>query len=151
MYPFNNIKAFCRTRWWSISMYFKIRSWNTRFEIMWIASCHLSLLSKYNLTSCKCVILRSTNRCFNQLISDFTTNGNHQPWIIFRSQVRLIRDRGIIFSHIGKAVAQNVLVTNCSIDLNYIIHNSQLTKKPLEKKFDILLSWYIYTWLRSII
>jgi hypothetical protein len=57
--------------------------------IMWIAT----LLSQYILTSCKCVILRFINRCFNQLINSDLHN-KWKPWI-FRSQVRLVRDRGI--------------------------------------------------------
>ncbi|KAK7847579.1 protein ycf2 [Quercus suber] len=40
---------------------------------------------------------------------------HRQTWDL-RSQVRLVHDHGILFYQIGRAVAQNVLLSNCSID-----------------------------------
>ncbi|KAF4359994.1 hypothetical protein F8388_004501 [Cannabis sativa] len=38
-----------------------------------------------------------------------------QTWDL-RSQVRSVQDHGILFYQIGRAVAQNVLLSNCSLD-----------------------------------
>jgi hypothetical protein len=40
---------------------------------------------------------------------------HRQTWDL-RSQVRSVHDHGILFYQIGRAVAQNVLLSNCSID-----------------------------------
>jgi hypothetical protein len=40
---------------------------------------------------------------------------HRQTWD-FRSQVRSVQDHGIFFYQIGRAVAQNILLSNCSID-----------------------------------
>jgi len=44
---------------------------------------------------------------------------HRQTWD-FRSQVRSVQDHGILFYQIGRAVSQNVLLSNCSIDPIFI-------------------------------
>jgi hypothetical protein len=71
-------------------------------------------------------------RSFNQLIStDFTTNGNHGSldprwdWLVIVGSFFLI--------YIRKVVAQNVVVTNCSIDLTFVyLTKNRVTKRILE-------------------
>nr|YP_010193578.1 hypothetical protein Ycf2 [Phyllospadix iwatensis]YP_010193596.1 hypothetical protein Ycf2 [Phyllospadix iwatensis]QZQ52798.1 hypothetical protein Ycf2 [Phyllospadix iwatensis]QZQ52816.1 hypothetical protein Ycf2 [Phyllospadix iwatensis] len=60
-----------------------------------------------------------------------------QTWD-FRSQLRLVQDHGIFFYQIGRAVAQNVFLSNCSIDPIYIY----MKKKPCKERDSYLYKWY---------
>ncbi|CAL9028399.1 unnamed protein product, partial [Prunus brigantina] len=60
---------------------------------------------------------------------------HRQTWL--RSQVRSIQDHGILFYQIGKALTQNVLLSNCSID-----HITINMKKNSCNKWDS----YLYNW-----
>ena len=53
-------------------------------------------------------------------------------------QVRSIHDHGIIFYQIGRAVAQNVLLSNCSIDPISIC----MKKKSCNEGDSYLYKWY---------
>nr|YP_011020530.1 Ycf2 [Knoxia roxburghii]YP_011020557.1 Ycf2 [Knoxia roxburghii]WQH62952.1 Ycf2 [Knoxia roxburghii]WQH62977.1 Ycf2 [Knoxia roxburghii] len=60
-----------------------------------------------------------------------------QTWEL-RSQVRLVQDHGILFYQIGRAVAQNVLLSNCSIDPLSIY----MKKKSCKERDSYLYKWY---------
>nr|YP_011008531.1 Ycf2 [Tacca plantaginea]YP_011008552.1 Ycf2 [Tacca plantaginea]WPV72357.1 Ycf2 [Tacca plantaginea]WPV72378.1 Ycf2 [Tacca plantaginea] len=62
---------------------------------------------------------------------------HRQTWDL-RSQVRSVQDHGILFYQIGRAVAQNVLLSNCPIDPISIY-----MKKKSRKEGDLnLYEWY---------
>ncbi|KAJ9535427.1 hypothetical protein OSB04_un001453 [Centaurea solstitialis] len=56
---------------------------------------------------------------------------------IWRSQVRSVQDHGILFYQIGRAVAQNVLLSNCPIDPISIY---------MKKKSCNEVDYYLYNW-----
>nr|YP_009433354.1 hypothetical chloroplast RF21 [Zostera marina]YP_009433371.1 hypothetical chloroplast RF21 [Zostera marina]ATD85264.1 hypothetical chloroplast RF21 [Zostera marina]ATD85281.1 hypothetical chloroplast RF21 [Zostera marina] len=60
-----------------------------------------------------------------------------QTWY-FRSQLRSVHNHGIFFYQIGRAVAQNVFLSNCSIDPIYIY----MKKKPRKGRDSYLYKWY---------
>nr|YP_009019931.1 hypothetical chloroplast RF21 [Azadirachta indica]YP_009019949.1 hypothetical chloroplast RF21 [Azadirachta indica]AHJ91361.1 hypothetical chloroplast RF21 [Azadirachta indica]AHJ91380.1 hypothetical chloroplast RF21 [Azadirachta indica]UJH19875.1 Ycf2 [Azadirachta indica]UJH19903.1 Ycf2 [Azadirachta indica] len=60
-----------------------------------------------------------------------------QTWDL-RSQVRSVQDHGILFYQIGRAVAQNVLVSNCLIDPISIY----MKKKSCNEGDSYLYKWY---------
>nr|YP_009752201.1 Ycf2 protein [Linnaeosicyos amara]QIT05611.1 Ycf2 protein [Linnaeosicyos amara] len=62
---------------------------------------------------------------------------HRQTWD-FRSQVRSVQDHRILFYQIGRAVAQNVLLSNCSIDPISIYMN----KKSRNEGGSYLYKWY---------
>nr|YP_010499549.1 Ycf2 [Balanites aegyptiaca]YP_010499564.1 Ycf2 [Balanites aegyptiaca]UWT58825.1 Ycf2 [Balanites aegyptiaca]UWT58845.1 Ycf2 [Balanites aegyptiaca] len=62
---------------------------------------------------------------------------HRQTWD-FRSQVRSVQDHGILFYQIGRAVAQNVLLSNCPIDPISIY----MKKKSCNEGDSSLYKWY---------
>lgn len=62
---------------------------------------------------------------------------HRQTWD-FRSQVRSVQDHGILFYQIGRAVAQNVLISNCPIDPISIY----MKKKSCNEGNSYLYKWY---------
>nr|BDR61609.1 hypothetical protein RF2 [Dichondra micrantha]BDR61631.1 hypothetical protein RF1 [Dichondra micrantha] len=62
---------------------------------------------------------------------------HRQTWDL-RSQVRSVQDHGILFYQIGRAVAQNVLLSNCAIDPISIY----LKKKSCKGGDSYLYKWY---------
>nr|YP_010723155.1 Ycf2 protein [Aristea ecklonii]YP_010723173.1 Ycf2 protein [Aristea ecklonii]WDW26525.1 Ycf2 protein [Aristea ecklonii]WDW26543.1 Ycf2 protein [Aristea ecklonii] len=62
---------------------------------------------------------------------------HRQTWGL-RSQVRSVQDHGILFYQIGKAVAQNVLLSNCPIDPISIY----MKKKSCKEGDSYLYKWY---------
>nr|ARC97237.1 hypothetical protein RF2 [Geum macrophyllum] len=62
---------------------------------------------------------------------------HRQTWDL-RSQVRSVQDHGILFYQIGRAVAQNVLLSNCSIDPISIY----MKKKSCNERGSYLYKWY---------
>nr|GLL25463.1 hypothetical chloroplast RF21 [Ipomoea trifida] len=62
---------------------------------------------------------------------------HRQTWDL-RSQVRSVQDHGILFYQIGRAVAQNVLLSNCPIDPISIY----LKKKLCNEGDSYLYKWY---------
>uniref|UniRef100_UPI003002F1C6 Ycf2 n=1 Tax=Potentilla desertorum TaxID=667246 RepID=UPI003002F1C6 len=62
---------------------------------------------------------------------------HRQTWDL-RSQVRSVQDHGILFYQIGRAVAQNVLLINCSIDPISIY----MKKKSCNEGGSYLYKWY---------
>nr|YP_009228808.1 hypothetical chloroplast RF2 [Metanarthecium luteoviride]YP_009228824.1 hypothetical chloroplast RF2 [Metanarthecium luteoviride]ALS19927.1 hypothetical chloroplast RF2 [Metanarthecium luteoviride]ALS19928.1 hypothetical chloroplast RF2 [Metanarthecium luteoviride] len=62
---------------------------------------------------------------------------HRQTWDL-RSQVRSIQDHGILFYQIGRAVAQNVLLSNCPIDPISIY----MKKKSCKEGDSYLYKWY---------
>ncbi|KAI3771302.1 hypothetical protein L6452_02464 [Arctium lappa] len=61
---------------------------------------------------------------------------HRQIWDL-RSQVRSVQDHGILFYQIGRAVAQNVLLSNCPIDPISIY---------MKKKSCNEVDYYLYNW-----
>ncbi|KAA0034870.1 putative chloroplast RF2 [Cucumis melo var. makuwa] len=62
---------------------------------------------------------------------------HRQTWDLL-SQVRSVQDHGILFYQIGRAVAQNVLLSNCSIDPISIY----IQKKSCNEGGSYLYNWY---------
>ncbi|KAH0670506.1 hypothetical protein KY285_024785 [Solanum tuberosum] len=62
---------------------------------------------------------------------------HRQTWDL-RSEVRSVQDHGILFYQIGKAVAQNVLLSNCPIDPISIY----MKKKSCNEGDSYLYKWY---------
>nr|YP_010305069.1 Ycf2 [Sanicula astrantiifolia]YP_010305088.1 Ycf2 [Sanicula astrantiifolia]ULR86899.1 Ycf2 [Sanicula astrantiifolia]ULR86919.1 Ycf2 [Sanicula astrantiifolia] len=62
---------------------------------------------------------------------------HRQTWDL-RSQVRSVQDHGILFYQIGRAVAQNVLLSNCPIDPISIY----IKKKSCNEGDSYLYKWY---------
>nr|YP_010828164.1 putative chloroplast RF21 [Santalum spicatum]YP_010828172.1 putative chloroplast RF21 [Santalum spicatum]WFF45182.1 putative chloroplast RF21 [Santalum spicatum]WFF45190.1 putative chloroplast RF21 [Santalum spicatum] len=62
---------------------------------------------------------------------------HRQTWDL-RSQVRSVQDHGILFYQIGRAVAQNVLLSNCPIDPISIY----MKKKSCNEGGSYLYKWY---------
>jgi hypothetical protein len=62
---------------------------------------------------------------------------HRQTWDL-RSQVRSVQDHGILFYQIGRAVAQNVLLSNCPIDPISIY----MKKKSCNEGDPYLYKWY---------
>nr|YP_009873518.1 hypothetical protein RF2 [Acer pentaphyllum]YP_009873540.1 hypothetical protein RF2 [Acer pentaphyllum]QKT28553.1 hypothetical protein RF2 [Acer pentaphyllum]QKT28554.1 hypothetical protein RF2 [Acer pentaphyllum]QKY63130.1 Ycf2 [Acer pentaphyllum]QKY63152.1 Ycf2 [Acer pentaphyllum]QNH84415.1 Ycf2 [Acer pentaphyllum] len=62
---------------------------------------------------------------------------HRQTWDL-RSQVRSVQDHGILFYQIGRAVAQNVLLSNCPIDPLSIY----MKKKSCNEGDSYLYKWY---------
>ncbi|PHT66221.1 hypothetical protein T459_30646 [Capsicum annuum] len=62
---------------------------------------------------------------------------HRQTWDL-RSQVRSVKDHGILFYQIGRAVAQNVLLSNCPIDPISIY----MKKKSCNEGDSYLYKWY---------
>nr|QJS52105.1 Ycf2 [Vicia bungei] len=62
---------------------------------------------------------------------------HRQTWD-FRSQIRAIKDHGILFYQIGRAVSQNLLLSNCSIDPISIY----MKKKSCQEGDSYLYRWY---------
>nr|YP_009699259.1 Ycf2 [Nasa urens]YP_009699276.1 Ycf2 [Nasa urens]QEJ86869.1 Ycf2 [Nasa urens]QEJ86870.1 Ycf2 [Nasa urens] len=62
---------------------------------------------------------------------------HRQTWDL-RSQVRSVQDHGILFYQIGRAVAQNVLLSNCPIDPISIY----MKKKSCNEVDSYLYKWY---------
>lgn len=62
---------------------------------------------------------------------------HRQTWD-FRSQIRAIQDHGILFYKVGRAVSQNLLLSNCSIDPISIY----MKKKSCEEGDSYLYRWY---------
>nr|UBX38617.1 hypothetical protein RF2 [Bupleurum fruticosum]UBX38634.1 hypothetical protein RF2 [Bupleurum fruticosum] len=62
---------------------------------------------------------------------------HRQTWDL-RSQVRSVQDHGILFYQIGRAVAQNVLLSNCPIDPISIY----MKKKSCKERDSYLYKWY---------
>nr|WAJ61397.1 Ycf2 [Cucumis sativus var. sativus] len=62
---------------------------------------------------------------------------HRQTWDL-RSQVRSVQDHGILFYQIGRALAQNVLLSNCSIDPISIY----MKKKSCNEGGSYLYNWY---------
>nr|ATL62968.1 Ycf2 [Mitchella repens] len=60
-----------------------------------------------------------------------------QTWEL-RSQVRSVQDHGILFYQIGRALAQNVLLSNCPIDPLSIY----MKKKSCNERDSYLYKWY---------
>nr|YP_010127346.1 Ycf2 [Procris crenata]YP_010127365.1 Ycf2 [Procris crenata]QPO90541.1 Ycf2 [Procris crenata]QPO90560.1 Ycf2 [Procris crenata] len=63
---------------------------------------------------------------------------HRQTWDL-RSQVRSVQDHGILFYQIGRAVAQNGLLSNCSIDPISIY----MKKKSCNEGDSYLYKWYL--------
>nr|YP_010234796.1 hypothetical protein RF2 [Paphiopedilum parishii]YP_010234810.1 hypothetical protein RF2 [Paphiopedilum parishii]QTC05782.1 hypothetical protein RF2 [Paphiopedilum parishii]QTC05796.1 hypothetical protein RF2 [Paphiopedilum parishii]WAN78092.1 Ycf2 [Paphiopedilum parishii]WAN78103.1 hypothetical protein RF2 [Paphiopedilum parishii]WCR50005.1 Ycf2 [Paphiopedilum parishii] len=62
----------------------------------------------------------------------------HRKTWHFRSQIRSVQDHGILFYQIGRAVAQNVLLSNCPIDPISIY----MKKKSCKGGDSYLYKWY---------
>nr|YP_010258928.1 hypothetical chloroplast RF2 [Microtis unifolia]YP_010258936.1 hypothetical chloroplast RF2 [Microtis unifolia]UIX23797.1 hypothetical chloroplast RF2 [Microtis unifolia]UIX23805.1 hypothetical chloroplast RF2 [Microtis unifolia] len=62
----------------------------------------------------------------------------HRKTWDFRSQIRSVQDHGILFYQIGRAVAQNVLLSNCPIDPISIY----MKKKSCKGGDSYLYKWY---------
>ncbi|KAI3953037.1 hypothetical protein MKW92_042255, partial [Papaver armeniacum] len=62
---------------------------------------------------------------------------HRQTWDL-RSQVRSVQDHGILFYQIGRAVAQNILLSNCPIDPISIY----MKKKSCKEGDSFLYKWY---------
>nr|CAA30743.1 unnamed protein product [Spinacia oleracea] len=62
---------------------------------------------------------------------------HRQTWDL-RSQVRSVQDHGILFYQIGRAVAQNVLLSNCPIDPI----STYMKKKSCNEGDSYLYKWY---------
>nr|YP_010260867.1 hypothetical chloroplast RF21 [Corybas macranthus]YP_010260879.1 hypothetical chloroplast RF21 [Corybas macranthus]UIX55918.1 hypothetical chloroplast RF21 [Corybas macranthus]UIX55930.1 hypothetical chloroplast RF21 [Corybas macranthus] len=62
----------------------------------------------------------------------------HRKTWDFRSQIRSVQDHGILFYQIGRAVAQNVLLSNCPIDPISIY----MKKKSCKGGGSYLYKWY---------
>nr|YP_010759888.1 Ycf2 protein [Cuscuta chinensis]YP_010759940.1 Ycf2 protein [Cuscuta chinensis]WEY29813.1 Ycf2 protein [Cuscuta chinensis]WEY29814.1 Ycf2 protein [Cuscuta chinensis] len=62
---------------------------------------------------------------------------HRQTWDL-QSQVRLVQDHGILFYQIGRAVAQNVLISDCPIDTISLY----LKKKSCNEGDSYLYKWY---------
>nr|YP_010760304.1 Ycf2 protein [Cuscuta pacifica]YP_010760356.1 Ycf2 protein [Cuscuta pacifica]WEY30279.1 Ycf2 protein [Cuscuta pacifica]WEY30280.1 Ycf2 protein [Cuscuta pacifica] len=62
---------------------------------------------------------------------------HRQTWDL-QSQVRLVQDHGILFYQIGRAVAQNVLISDCPIDPISLY----LKKKSCNERDSYLYKWY---------
>nr|YP_010760185.1 Ycf2 protein [Cuscuta haughtii]YP_010760237.1 Ycf2 protein [Cuscuta haughtii]WEY30160.1 Ycf2 protein [Cuscuta haughtii]WEY30161.1 Ycf2 protein [Cuscuta haughtii] len=62
---------------------------------------------------------------------------HRQTWDL-QSQVRLVQDHGILFYQIGRAVVQNVLISDCPIDPIYLY----LKKKSCNVGDSYLYKWY---------
>uniref|UniRef100_UPI0030E31653 Ycf2 n=1 Tax=Alisma lanceolatum TaxID=365730 RepID=UPI0030E31653 len=62
---------------------------------------------------------------------------HRQTWDL-RSQVRSVQDHGILFYQIGRAVAQNVLLSNCPLDPISIY----MKKKSCKERDSYLYKWY---------
>ena len=62
---------------------------------------------------------------------------HRQTWD-FRSQIRSVQDHGILFYQIGRAVSQNLLLSNCSIDPISIY----MKKKSCHEADSYLYKWY---------
>nr|WCR63274.1 hypothetical chloroplast RF21 [Trigonella foenum-graecum] len=62
---------------------------------------------------------------------------HRQTWD-FRSQIRSVQDHGILFYQIGRAVSQNLLLSNCSIDPISIY----MKKKSCHEADSYLYRWY---------
>nr|UDZ61533.1 hypothetical protein RF2 [Ranalisma rostratum]UDZ61534.1 hypothetical protein RF2 [Ranalisma rostratum] len=62
---------------------------------------------------------------------------HRQTWG-FRSHVRSVRDHGILFYQIGRAVAQNVLLSNCPLDPISIY----MKKKSCHERDSYVYKWY---------
>jgi hypothetical protein len=62
---------------------------------------------------------------------------HRQTWD-FRSQIRSVQDHGILFYQIGRAVSQNLLLSNCSIDPISIY----MKKKSCNEGDSFLYRWY---------
>ena len=62
---------------------------------------------------------------------------HRQTWD-FRSQIRAIQDHGILFYQIGRAVSQNLLLSNCSIDPISLY----MKKKTCQEGDSYLYKWY---------
>nr|YP_009440637.1 hypothetical chloroplast RF21 [Lessertia frutescens]ATG87703.1 hypothetical chloroplast RF21 [Lessertia frutescens] len=60
-----------------------------------------------------------------------------QTWDL-RSQIRSVQDHGILFYQVGRAVSQNVLLSNCSIDPISIY----MKKKSCNEGDSFLYKWY---------
>nr|UCS40777.1 hypothetical protein RF2 [Astragalus nuttallianus var. imperfectus] len=60
-----------------------------------------------------------------------------QTWDL-RSQIRSVQDHGILFYQVGRAVSQNVLLSNCSIDPISIY----MKKKSCNERDSYLYRWY---------
>jgi hypothetical protein len=76
----------------------------------------------------------------NKLIIDtniIRSTLHRQIWDL-RSQVRSVHDHGILFYQIGRAVAQNVLLSNCCIDPISIY----MKKKSCNEGDSYLYKWY---------
>ncbi|KAF4389963.1 hypothetical protein G4B88_003446 [Cannabis sativa] len=63
---------------------------------------------------------------------------HRQTWDL-QSQVRSVQDHGILFYQIGRAVAQNVLLSNCSLDPISIY----MKKKSCNEGDSYLYKWYL--------
>nr|YP_009000056.1 hypothetical chloroplast RF21 [Silene conoidea]YP_009000074.1 hypothetical chloroplast RF21 [Silene conoidea]AGZ18047.1 hypothetical chloroplast RF21 [Silene conoidea]AGZ18065.1 hypothetical chloroplast RF21 [Silene conoidea] len=63
---------------------------------------------------------------------------HRQTWDL-RARVRSVQDHGILFYQVGRAVAQNVLLSNCSIDPISIY----LKMKLCNEGFSSLYQWYL--------
>nr|YP_009729300.1 hypothetical chloroplast RF21 [Allium mairei]YP_009729318.1 hypothetical chloroplast RF21 [Allium mairei]QHQ72975.1 hypothetical chloroplast RF21 [Allium mairei]QHQ72993.1 hypothetical chloroplast RF21 [Allium mairei] len=63
---------------------------------------------------------------------------HRQTWDL-RSQVRSVQDHGVFFYQIGRAVAQNVLLSNCPIDPISIY----MKKKSCKEGDSYLYKWYL--------
>nr|YP_010964656.1 hypothetical chloroplast RF21 [Hedysarum citrinum]WNM89311.1 hypothetical chloroplast RF21 [Hedysarum citrinum] len=62
---------------------------------------------------------------------------HRQTWDL-RSQIRSVQDHGILFYQVGRAVSQNLLLSNCSIDPISIY----LKKKSCNEGDSYLYTWY---------
>nr|YP_009566437.1 hypothetical chloroplast RF21 [Neottia cordata]YP_009566451.1 hypothetical chloroplast RF21 [Neottia cordata]QBB10027.1 hypothetical chloroplast RF21 [Neottia cordata]QBB10041.1 hypothetical chloroplast RF21 [Neottia cordata] len=62
----------------------------------------------------------------------------HRKTWDFRSQIRSVQDHGILFYQIGRAVAQNVLISNCPLDPISIY----MKKKSCKGGDSYLYKWY---------
>ncbi|GFP95624.1 protein ycf2 [Phtheirospermum japonicum] len=62
---------------------------------------------------------------------------HRQTWNL-RSQVRSVQDHGILSYQIGRAVTQNVLLSNCPIDLISVY----MKKKSCNKGDSYLYKWF---------
>nr|YP_009109941.1 hypothetical chloroplast RF21 [Trifolium strictum]AIJ28408.1 hypothetical chloroplast RF21 [Trifolium strictum] len=62
---------------------------------------------------------------------------HRQTWD-FRSQIRSVQDHGILFYQVGRAVSQNILLSNCSIDPISIY----MKKKSCNEGDSFLYRWY---------
>nr|YP_010176083.1 Ycf2 [Pseuderanthemum haikangense]YP_010176100.1 Ycf2 [Pseuderanthemum haikangense]QSQ71218.1 Ycf2 [Pseuderanthemum haikangense]QSQ71235.1 Ycf2 [Pseuderanthemum haikangense] len=65
---------------------------------------------------------------------------HRQTWDL-RSQVRSVQDHGILFYQIGRAVAQNVLLSNCPTD-PISIYMNYMKKKSWNEGDSYLYKWY---------